>query len=248
MDDARALSRRDVLRLGGAALVLAACDSGSAPRPTTASPVPSTPTPTPSASPTLRWADLQARMTGQLLLPGASGYDTARLSANPRYDGTRPAAVARCMSAADVAAVVTFAREQRLAFSVRSGGHSYAGYSTGTDLVLDLSAMGGAHVAGSSMRVGAGARLVDVYGAAAAAGRGIAAGSCPTVGVAGLTLGGGVGVLSRAWGLTCDAVTSYQLVTADGRVREVTAATDPACCGPRRAAGVAASASSPPSP
>jgi hypothetical protein len=228
MDEAGgpALSRRDVIRLAGGALLLAACDSGSTAKPTpTPSAAPTTPSPSATAS--LRWSDLQARMKGQLLLPGASAYDAARLSANPRYDGLRPAAVARCTSAADVAAVVTFAREQRLAFSVRSGGHSYAGYSTSPDLVLDLSAMGGAVVSGPSMRVGAGARLVDVYTAAAGHGRGIAAGSCPTVGFGGLTLGGGVGVLSRAWGLTCDAVTAYQLVTADGLVREVDASSDP---------------------
>ena len=230
MDDARepGLSRRDVLRLAGGALVLAACDSGSTAKPSlTPTPTATPSTASPSATAGLRWSDLQARMKGQLLLPGAGGYDRARLTANPRYDGLRPAAVARCTSAADVAAVVTFAREQRLAFSVRSGGHSYAGYSTGPDLVLDLSAMGGAVVSGSSMRVGAGARLVDVYTAAADRGRGIAAGSCPTVAFGGLTLGGGVGVLSRAWGLTCDAVTSYELVTADGQVREVSASSDP---------------------
>ncbi len=217
--------------LGGGAALVAGCESTSHPAPTpfaSASVTSATPTgpSSPSAPP---WTQLQELMTGRLLLPGQSGYDTARLSANPRYDGTHPAAVARCVSAADVAAAVAFARNQRVLFSVRSGGHSYAGWSTGTDLVVDVSGLASvrADARAGSVRVGAGARLVDVYSGVAAAGLGIAAGSCPSVGLAGLALGGGVGVLSRAWGLTCDAISSYQLVTADGRVLEVDAHSQP---------------------
>ena len=206
----------------GAALV-GGCTSGSTPAAGTPPPSQGTMSPGPSGPVATPWNDLAKRLNGRLLLPGAAGYDSARLSANPRYDNVHPAAVARCATAADVAAVVAFAQEQRVRFSVRSGGHSYPGWSTGAELVLDVSSLSSLHVNASeqTVRVGAGARLVDVYGGVAAAGLGIAAGSCPTVGLAGLTLGGGVGVLSRSWGLTCDAVTSLQMVTANGQVREI---------------------------
>jgi FAD/FMN-containing dehydrogenase len=234
MYDPSALSRRDLLRLaaaGAAAGLLGGCDSHSRPVPTPSIPTASavTPSPGPSSPPSPAWADLQKRMSGRLLLPGQSGYEAGRLSANPRYDSIRPAAIAQCSGAGDVAAVIAFARDERLPFSMRSGGHSYAGWSTGPGLVLDVSAMSSVipDVRAGTARVGAGARLVDVYSGLARAGLGIAAGSCPSVGLAGLTLGGGVGVLSRSWGLTCDAISSYQLVTADGRVREIDSHSDP---------------------
>ena len=171
---------------------------------------------------------LQSRMTGRLYVPGASGYDQVRLTANPRYDGLRPAAVARCASAQDVAAAVAFARDGSVPFTVRAGGHSYTGASTGSGLVIDVSAMNRVSVDPDTgrVRMGAGARLADVYAAVAAAGRAVAAGSCPSVGATGLTLGGGVGVLTRGWGLTCDQLVSYELVTADGTVRTVDADAD----------------------
>jgi FAD/FMN-containing dehydrogenase len=173
------------------------------------------------------WQDLARRLKGRLYLPSTPGYDTARLPYDARYDGTRPAAVARVASDADVAAALAFAREHRVPFSVRSGGHCYAGWSTGTGLVLDVSGLAANKVTGTALVAGAGSRLVDVYQAAARAGRGIPAGSCPTVGLAGLALGGGVGVLTRAWGLTCDAVRAVRIVTADGHVRDVDAHSDP---------------------
>ena len=225
MSESRGLRRRDVLRMavaGAGAALVGGCTSGSTPAAGTTTPSPVTSSPGPSGPVAIPWNDLASRLSGRLLLPGASGYDSARLTANPRYDSVHPAAVARCATPADVAAVIAFAQEQRVPFSVRSGGHSYPGWSTGPGLVLDVSSLSLLHVDPSTrtVRVGAGARLVDVYSGVAATGLGIPAGSCPTVGLAGLTLGGGVGVLSRSWGLTCDAVTSLQIVTADGQVRE----------------------------
>jgi len=162
-------------------------------------------------------------MTGRLYHSGDPGYDRARLTANPRYDLLRPAAVARCQSPADVAACVAFARDASVPFTIRAGGHSYTASSTGPQLVVDVSAMNQVQVDPLSgrVRLGAGARLVDVYTAVAGAGRAIAAGSCPSVGATGLTLGGGVGVLARAWGLTCDALVSYDMVTAEAAVHTV---------------------------
>jgi FAD/FMN-containing dehydrogenase len=229
-----AISRRALLRaaaLSAGAAAIGGCTSGSSPAPTTspATTPPATPTPGPSAPSAPPWSQLRQQMSGQLLLPGDPGYNLGRLSANPRYDSVHPAAVARCAGAPDVAAAVAFARDQRVPFTVRSGGHSYTGASTGTGLVIDLSAVNRVQVSAASNTVtmGAGARLVDVYAGVAAAGRGIAAGSCPTVGITGLTLGGGVGVLTRSWGLTCDSLVGYQLVTADGAVLAVDARSQP---------------------
>jgi FAD/FMN-containing dehydrogenase len=146
---------------------------------------------------------------------------------NTRFDGIRPQAIARCATPADVQACVRFARRSGVPIVPRAGGHSYGGWSTGPGLVVDLSALRSVEVRGDVATVGAGARLVDVYAAVAGQGRGIAAGSCPTVGFAGLTLGGGLGVLSRAWGLTCDGLRSVDIVTADGTFRTCDDQRDP---------------------
>ncbi len=124
---------------------------------------------------------------------------------------------------------VRFVADTQLPFAVRSGGHSYPGYSTSNGVVIDVSAMNSVTVDTTHQlaRVGAGCPLAQVYGALAAKGVGIPAGSCPTVGLGGLAQGGGVGLLTRAWGLTCDVVRSVEIVTADGKVREVDATHDP---------------------
>ena len=115
-------------------------------------------------------------------------------------------------------AVVRWAQRRGVAVIPRSGGHSYAGYSTGTGVVVDLSALRGIRIEGGTAVIGAGSRLIDVYAALAARGGTIPAGSCATVGLGGLALGGGVGLASRKLGLTCDNVESLRIVTADGRV------------------------------
>ena len=116
--------------------------------------------------------------------------------------------------------------------AVRAGGHSYAGYSSGTGrLVVDVTSMAGvvpAATPGATARVGAGARLIDVYNTLGHAGQLVPGGSCPTVGVAGLTLGGGVGVFARRYGLAADNVTALTVVTADGVARTCSASQDQA--------------------
>lgn len=172
----------------------------------------------PSALTAPDWARLRRRLKGTLVRPGDAGYAAARRLYNPAYDRIRPGGVAYCESAADVSACLAFARTGGVPVTARSGGHSYAGWSTGTGLVIDLSRMSTVAYAGGRATIGAGAKLIDVYDRLARHGVSVPAGTCPTVGISGLTLGGGLGVVSRKHGLTCDVLESVRVVTADGRV------------------------------
>jgi FAD/FMN-containing dehydrogenase len=167
------------------------------------------------------WAALARDLSGRLVRPGAAGYDAARELFDPRFDGIRPAGIAYCRTPHDVATCLGFARKYGVPVAARSGGHSYAGWSSTTGLIIDVTSMAAVnvHTASGTAAVGAGARLIDMYNGLAAHGRAVPGGSCPTVGIAGLALGGGVGVVGRAYGLTCDNLVAVQIVTADGQVR-----------------------------
>jgi len=167
---------------------------------------------------------------GTLARPGDPTYDQVRLLQNPRYDGERPLAVLSVGSEQDVATGLAFARDHDVPIAIRSGGHSYPGWSGGGKpraLVIDCRPLDQVQVSGETATVGAGAALAHVYDEIGGRGRAIAGGSCPTVGISGLTLGGGVGVLTRAMGLTCDAVRSMRVVTADGTLRTASADDEP---------------------
>ncbi|RJU02402.1 FAD-binding oxidoreductase [Arthrobacter frigidicola] len=214
---------------GGFAAVLAACSRPPVPSPATTQRPPTAATP--PAAP--NWNDLQSRISGRLHLQGTDRYEDAKRVENPRFDGARPLGVLEAATADDVAQAVRFAGEAGVPFVVRGGGHGYSGYSSGDvgpaglapSLVIDLRGLSGITVEDSGAAViGAGASLIQVYDAVGARGRAVAGGSCATVGVAGLTLGGGVGVLTRAYGLTSDALRSVELVTAAGDI--VTASAD----------------------
>ncbi|MFC6090895.1 FAD-binding oxidoreductase [Saccharothrix lopnurensis] len=170
-----------------------------------------------------RWALLRERLAGDLLLPGDDGYDTARLPFNSLYDHRVPAAVARCASPDDVRHCLAEARRSGLPVAARGGGHGYAADCVPHGgLVVDLAPLSGVEVRPDGTAVvGAGARLRDVYAALIAAGRFLPLGNCHSVGIAGLTLGGGIGWADRAFGLTCDRLRSARVVTTDSR--EVTA-------------------------
>ncbi|MFF8994170.1 FAD-binding oxidoreductase [Streptomyces sp. NPDC014983] len=177
---------------------------------------------TTTASGAAGWAALARDLDGTLVRPGDARWKTAHQLYNTRFDGLKPAAVAYVAHAADIRTVLSYAKGHRIRVAIRNGGHSYAGYSSGDDrLVIDVSRLDRIRVGGSQAVVGAGAKLIDVYRGLAAKGVTIPAGSCPTVGVSGLVLGGGHGVVSRAYGLTCDSLTQATLITADGA--EVTA-------------------------
>jgi FAD/FMN-containing dehydrogenase len=137
-----------------------------------------------------------------------------------RFAGIRPTEVVRCAGPADVAAAIARARRDGLPVAVRGGGHCFAGRSSTTGVVIDVSPMTGVRVDGDRAVIGAGTRLAEVYDALAAHGRTIPAGCGPTVGIAGLTLGGGLGILGRRYGLTCDSLLAATVVLADGRTIE----------------------------
>jgi FAD/FMN-containing dehydrogenase len=177
-------------------------------------------TPSTSLGPALAqdWEAFGRSFAGRLVRPGDPNYNRVRQLFDPRFDVVRPSAIAICLSVADVQRSIQFARRHGLDFAARSGGHSYAGYSTGTGLVCDVGHLASVTVnaAAKTATVGAGARLIDVYAALAHHGMALPGGSCPTVGIAGLTLGGGQGVLGRKFGLTSDNLRSLRIVTAAG--------------------------------
>ena len=164
--------------------------------------------------------ELDARTRGAVLEPGDPGFDEARTLWNARIE-REPAAILRCAGAADVLAGVDLVRDRDLPLSVRSGGHHVSGSALCDDgLVLDLRPMNGVRVDPGTRRarVGPGATWGDVDHETTAFGLAVPGGQDPNIGVAGLTLGGGVGWLSRKYGLTSDNLLSADVVTADGRL------------------------------
>ena len=163
-------------------------------------------------------AELANALRDRFILPGAPAYEEARRVWNGMID-RRPAGIARCRDADDVARCVRFASRHQLLVAVRGGGHNVAGFATcDGGLVIDLSPMKHMTVdAGArTVRVGAGATWADVDRETQASGLAVPGGIVSTTGVAGLTLGGGQGWLRRTYGMTCDSVLSAEIVTADG--------------------------------
>lgn len=169
---------------------------------------------------------LKATLRGPLLQPGDAGYDEARQIWNAMID-KRPAMIVRCADTADVRASVGFARQHGLALAVRGGGHNIAGNALcDGGLVIDMSGMRAVHINQATQRayVQAGATLADFDHEAQSFGLATPLGINSTTGVAGLTLGGGFGWLSRKYGLTVDNLVGAQIVTADGELLHVSAA------------------------
>lgn len=165
------------------------------------------------------FGELAARLRGPLLLPADPGYDAARAVWNAMFD-RRPAAVARCLGVADVVSCVGFARERGLTLSIKGGGHNVAGLAASEGgLMLDMSLMRGVWVdpAARTARAQAGCLLGDVDRETQLHGLATVLGFVSETGIAGLTLGGGFGYLTRRFGYTVDNVISMNLVTADGR-------------------------------
>ena len=168
-------------------------------------------------------SQLRRRLDGRVMLPGDDGYDSARTVWNAMVD-RRPAVAVRCTSSADVAVAVDFARRSGLEIGVRCGGHSILGICVPDDgLLIDLSGLRAVRVDPDARRawVQGGALLGDLDRAAQEVGLATTAGNVSHTGVGGLTLGGGMGWLARRFGLACDNVVSYEIVTADGDTLQV---------------------------
>lgn len=164
--------------------------------------------------------DLKARLRGPVLLPADPGYDEARSVWNAMID-RRPALIARCLGTGDVATCVRVARERGLALSIKGGGHNIAGLAVcDGGLTLDMSLMRGVWVdpAARTARAQAGCLLGDVDRETQLHGLAAVLGFVSNTGIAGLTLGGGFGYLTRRFGWTSDNVRSMEVVTADARV------------------------------
>ncbi len=162
---------------------------------------------------------LRERVRGEVITPRDEGYEKARKVYNAMID-RRPRVVVRCANAGDVMAAVEFARENQLDLAVRGGGHSVPGFGTCDDgVVLDLSGLRSVRVDPRSRtaRAEGGATWGDFNHATHAFGLATTGGIISTTGVAGLTLGGGIGYLARGFGLSCDNLVSADVVTADGR-------------------------------
>lgn len=225
------VTRRTALRaaIGAPLAAVAACSSGQTGSTSTST---ATGTTTPGAATTTAeqqvstqsaatapLSQLAKQVKGTLVLPDAAGYAMAKQLFDPDFDDRRPAGVLQVKSADDVQAAVRFAHENGLRVTARSGGHSYVGASAAQGaLVLDLRGLSGVeHTSGAQQAtIGAGTKLYDVARTLDRSGVDIPHGTCPTVGVDGLTMGGGLGVASRAHGLTCDALVSARVVLPDG--------------------------------
>jgi FAD/FMN-containing dehydrogenase len=162
---------------------------------------------------------LTESLRGELLLPSSPGYDAARRIWNGAVD-RHPACIARCTGVADVVAAVRFAREHDLEIAVRGGGHNVAGTALCDGMVIDLSAMRAVWVdpVGRTARVQGGALWGDVDHETQAQGLATTGGIVGHTGVAGLTLGGGIGFLMRKHGLAIDNLLAAEVVTAEGRI------------------------------
>lgn len=173
--------------------------------------------------------DFRTKLRGSVLSPGDEGYDSARQIWNAMID-KRPAMIVRCAGAADVLAAVNFARDSKMPLAVRGGGHNIAGSALCDDgLVIDLSAMRSVQIEPTKRRayVEGGATLRDFDHEAQAYGLATPLGINSTTGVAGLTLGGGFGWLSRMHGLAIDNLISADIVTADGRRLHISESREP---------------------
>lgn len=172
---------------------------------------------------------LSMTLTAPLIFPEDDGYFETSQTLNLRYAHKRPAAIARCKTPDDVAQCLAFCHEYDFPFAMKSGGHSYAGYSTTDGLLLDMSAMNTCTYDPDTgiLHVEGGARILDVLTTLEPHNRAITHGRCSTVGVSSMVMGGGSGFNMRRNGMGCDKVVAVELVTVEGDLCTVTADSDP---------------------
>ncbi|GAB2676799.1 FAD-binding oxidoreductase [Nocardia goodfellowii] len=184
------------------------------------------------------WGKLSSLLRGKLVLPEDREYHAAKALFDPRFDGNMPLGVVQAATPEDVQAAMVFAREHGLPVAARAGGHSFVGASaTSGALIIDVRRLDRITAHGDQVTVGAGTTIAAVQDALAPLGSTLPLGMCRTVGVAGLTLGGGVGVEVRGYGLTCDRLVSAEVVLPSGGVKRATATTAPELFWALRGAG-----------
>jgi hypothetical protein len=170
------------------------------------------------------WRQLKDSLSGAVLQSGSFDLSKFAKPYNLRYAAELPDGIALCRTVEDVVTAVNWCRENRFPLVVQSGGHSYAGHSMRKHgLMINLLLMRDAHCSNGTVRVGGGARNHALYMALEQNGLAITHGRCATVGAGGFLLGGGIGFNMRAHGLGCDRLLASEIVTADGRVRTITA-------------------------
>lgn len=165
------------------------------------------------------WRTLAERISGGVVRPQDAGFDRLILPSNLRYAAIRPAGIARCRTTEDVRAAILWARDTETALTARSGGHSYAGYSSTTGLMVDLSLMDAITVGSDGVvSIGGGVRNGGAASALRRQNVSITHGRCLGVGVAAFLLGGGIGFNMRRHGMGCDRVTGLEMVAPDGTI------------------------------
>lgn len=167
------------------------------------------------------WTDLARQVSGGVLRPDDLFYADVCRPNNLRYAANLPAGIARCATDADVQACIAWVKKLGMGFAVRSGGHNYAGYSTTSGLLIDMSKMAGAEAVGDTglVKVLGGSLNSLVYKQLERLGRTVTHGRCDSVGAAGFLLGGGIGFNMRKYGMGSDLLRATTIVTADGQVR-----------------------------
>jgi len=171
------------------------------------------------------WQELAKHISGPVLRPGSLGFNAIALPNNLRYASIQPAGIARCKTSADVVQAILWSRENHIGLIARSGGHSYAGYSTTRGLMIDMTLINQAQFdqASGIVTIGGGIRNADLYVALQAANATITHGRCNRAGGAAFVLGGGIGFNMRRYGLACDQVLQSEIVTADGAILTIPA-------------------------
>ncbi|MDH6132648.1 FAD/FMN-containing dehydrogenase [Kitasatospora sp. MAA4] len=206
------ISRRTLLGAGTAAVGLSALPAGAVFASGSSTP----------------WSQLASHLQGQLVLPTDPTYSTAKQLELMQFDAINPQGVAYCVSPTDVSVAMRFAQDNCLPATVRSGGHSYGGYSTTPGLIIDTSRLNAVTLSASgSVSLGPGSQNVDILNTLAPYGLVVSEGGCPTVAVGGFLQGGGFGFLTRPTGMACDAMTSAQMVLADGSIVTASAQQNP---------------------
>jgi FAD/FMN-containing dehydrogenase len=215
------MKRRQFLQLGSLASASLVLGCQSSPR-------------GPSAIP---WNDLASGLDGEVVLPGSEQYESTYPTFIKRFDHIRPAGVVMPANETDVVEAVGFAQRYGIHAVARSGGHSFGGYSTTEGMVIDLRRLSGVRVADQQASIEGGALIIDAQAALREHGLGLPTGSCPSVGLAGLALGGGLGNTGRRYGFTSDRLTGARVVLADGRVVETDSQHEPELFWALRGAG-----------